>query len=154
MLDDTDDTDSNGAIVDINVDIMVEAKGIELEVWTGFELDTLALITGGFTIAAVANGGELFAIGATGSAFGADGGTAGAANGATAGVANGATCLFFRAYVFILIFCGICKMSSWLSLKLATTRSEWGALFKIKFLDTGDGAFLVLDNILIIGLFL
>ena len=151
-----DDTDNNGAIVDINVDIMVEAKGIELEVWTGFELDTLALIIGGFTIAAVANGGELLAIGATGRALGADGGTAGAANGATAGVANGATCLFFRAYVFILIFCGICKMLSWLSLKLATTRSEWGALFKIKFLDTGDGegAFLVLDNILIIGLFL
>ena len=102
-----DDTDNNGAIVDINVDIMVEAKGIELEVWTGFELDTLALIAGGFTTATVTNGGELLAIRATGRAFGAAGGTAGVANGATAGVANGETCLFFQAYVFILIFCGI-----------------------------------------------
>ena len=34
-----DDPDNNGATVEINVDIMVEAKGIELEVWTGLELD-------------------------------------------------------------------------------------------------------------------
>ena len=99
----------------------------------------------------VAAGGELLANGTTGGAIGAAGGTAGMGDTGGAGAANGATCLFFREYVFILIFCGICKMlSSWFSLKLATTRSEWGALFKIKFLDTGgDGGafFLVLDNI-------
>ena len=120
-----DDPDSNGATVEINVDIMVEAKGIELEVWTGLELDTLALI----------NGTAEAPVAAIGFAFGADGGTAGAAKGATVGVA---TCLFFRRYIFILIFCGIFKTLSCFSLKLATTRSELGAFFKI--LDTVTGA--------------
>ena len=140
-----DDPDSNGATVEINVDIMVEAKGIELEVWTGLELDTLALINGTAEAPVAGTTG-----GAIGFAFGADGGTAGAANGATVGVA---TCLFFRRYIFILIFCGIFKTLSCFSLKLATTRSECGALFKILDTVTGvnagnKGAFLVF---LIIG---
>ena len=143
-----DDPDNNGATVEINVDIMVEAKGIELEVWTGLELDTLALINGTAEAPVAGTTG-----GAIGFAFGADGGTAGAANGATVGVANGATCLFFRRYSFILIFCGIFKTLSCFSLKLATTRSECGALFKILDTVTGvnagnAGAFLVF---LIIG---
>ena len=143
-----DDPDSNGATVEINVDIMVEAKGIELEVWTGLELDTLALINGTAEAPVAGTTG-----GAIGFAFGADGGTAGAAKGATVGVANGATCLFFRRYSFILIFCGIFKTLSCFSLKLATTRSECGALFKILDTVTGvnagnAGAFLVF---LIIG---
>ena len=143
-----DDPDSNGATVEINVDIMVEAKGIELEVWTGLELDTLALINGTAEAPVAGTTG-----GAIGFAFGADGGTAGAAKGATVGVANGATCLFFRRYIFILIFCGIFKTLSCFSLKLATTRSECGALFKILDTVTGvnagnRGAFLVF---LIIG---
>ena len=139
-----DDPDNNGATVEINVDIMVEAKGIELEVWTGLELDTLALINGTAEAPVAGTTG-----GAIGFAFGADGGTAGAAKGATAGVANGATCLFFRRYSFILIFSGIFKTLSCFSLKLATTRSECGALFKILDTVTGvnagnTGAFLVL----------
>ena len=143
-----DDPDSNGATVEINVDIMVEAKGIELEVWTGLELDTLALINGTAEAPVAGTTG-----GAIGFAFGADGGTAGAAKGASVGVANGATCLFFRRYSFILIFCGIFKTLSCFSLKLATTRSECGALFKILDTVTGvnagnAGAFLVF---LIIG---
>ena len=140
-----DDPDNNGATVEINVDIMVEAKGIELEVWTGLELDTLALINGTSEAPVAGTTG-----GAIGFAFGADGGTAGAAKGATVGVA---TCLFFRRYIFILIFCGIFKTLSCFSLKLATTRSECGALFKILDTVTGvnagnTGAFLVF---LIIG---